>query len=123
MSYHIRMPLDLNLRTFADAEAYYLTIQPIRSSKNADVRPLFGGDMLNAHDRRSGRRKHYMNMRKEGENIIARLCRTDVVTFRPDDSIVVHFAGWQTQSTNEFVCAVLGTYITSYAKKAWLINR
>lgn len=86
------------LRHYADAQYAYNNIKPVRGS---NVRPLG-----------ARRDKQYQVVRlgadTEPYSYAARLWETNVITFHPDNTIVIEHGGWATALTMAFVQSVLG---------------
>lgn len=88
------MPCLLN---YDEALAYYNSIKPIRGS---DIRPIC--------ETANGRRKKHMQIcKRPNENITCRLHDTDLLEFYPDGTIYITTGGWSTQSTLQFINALL----------------
>ena len=72
------------LHNYAAALAHHDNVTPIR---NSNCRPM------------AERRKQHFNIRKQGETVIVRLHTTDIVTYTPDNRIVLDMGSWNTNST------------------------
>lgn len=84
---------DFRIGSFSDAEDKYNNVTPIRGK---DIRPL--GD----------RRKQQNEIIKINDDTYAcRLYNTDVATYHRDGRVVLYKGGWDTQTTNAFLCQVL----------------
>ena len=119
----VRANARLGLHTYAEAKRYYESIDPIRGNgKNAGIRPMYGSSTLYESDRISGRRKPYMEMQFEGGDYACYLYNTDVVRFKPDNTIVVNCGGWNTISTNNFIASVLGVAAFRHNNRQWIAS-
>jgi hypothetical protein len=86
-----------DVRTFnnyTQASEWEKQVKPIRGS-NPPLKPL------------GKRNKKHINIRREGDDILVRLYQTDVVTYKPDGSIIINPSGYSTQSTVKLMYAVL----------------
>ncbi len=98
------------VRTYAKAVEIEASVKPIRGRK-IECKPL-------------GRRsKSYVNIRKEGRNIIIRFWRTDLITYKPNGDIIVTLGGWNSSSNNTLVGEILDNYICSVNNIVWISNR
>lgn len=78
-----------SISSYAGAKRVYESIRPIRGT---NIRPL------------GYRSKHNSSViEKDGDNYIIKLYHTDVVTYRPDGSVVLRTGGWHTQSTAQAI--------------------
>jgi hypothetical protein len=57
------------------------------------------------------RRRHWLTIRKKGEDIVIKMYDTDIITYKPDGHIIVRQGGWSTSSTHETIATILGTTI------------
>jgi hypothetical protein len=96
------------LPNYEAAKKHEESITPIRGRANS-VKPI------------ADRNKDHMNIRKEGENIVVCLYDTDVVTYRPDGEIIITNGGWQSNTTNAFISALLPVFITSRYGRTWFL--
>ena len=95
-----------NYKAASDWEAL---IKPIRGS-NPPLKPL------------GKRNKKHINIRKENDDILVQLYRTDVLTYKPDGSIIINIGQWSTQSTVKLMYAVLpwGPKPHLFKDKVWV---
>ena len=83
------------LSNYAEASTWEALVKPVRGDKN-NTKPL------------GPRNKKHMNIRREENgDIVVRLYRTDVVTYKSNGEIVLDHGGYQTLSTSEMMRAVL----------------
>jgi hypothetical protein len=82
------------LHDYHSAATWEAAVTPIRGS-NPPIKPL------------GKRSKKHVNIRRGGEDIIVRLHRTDVVTYKPNEEIHLNTGGWNSQSTVKLLYAVL----------------
>ena len=110
---------ELCIRNYEDAMARYKEIDPIKWGKNKGVRPVFASRNLGYKELRLERRKTHMNIQVEGYDVVVKLYHTNILTFKPDNSIVINFDGWATQSSVRFVSAVLGVNVFLATGNIW----
>lgn len=82
------------LSNYKEASDWEAATKPIRGDAN-NTKPL------------GQRSKKHINIRKENDDIIVRLYRTDVVTYKPDGCIIINTGGYNSQSTVAIMQAVL----------------
>lgn len=95
------------LRNYKEASDWEAAVKPIRGDKNG-TKPL--GD----------RRKKYMNIRREGDDIVLRLYNSDLVRFKPDGDVLVSNGGYPTASTHDFIGYTIHLPIRTYDGKSWV---
>ena len=83
-----------SLCTYEQAARYEARIKPIRG-RTPEVKPLA--------DRK---RPHYA-IRRVGEDIMVRVHHTDIITFKPDGSILLNTGGWNTHTTHSVMNTIL----------------
>jgi hypothetical protein len=99
------------LHNYAAALAHHDNVKPIR---NSNCRPM------------AERRKQHFNIRKatnalsEQTSIIVRLYSTDIVTYTPDNRIILHMGRHNTISTRAAIEAVTGVSITQQHGCSWV---
>lgn len=95
------------LFTYAEAVAKFNEVKPIRGS---DVRPI------------GNRRDKHMQilMDEQSKEVRCRLYNTDVVTFRPNGEVVLRFNGWSSNTTIEFISAILRIHVRKFDNLIWL---
>lgn len=93
------------LHNYAAALAHHDNVTPIR---NSNCRPI------------AERRKQHFNIRKQGETVIVRLHTTDIVTYTPDNRIVLDMGRWNTNSTRAAMYAVTGVSTTQQHSRRWV---
>jgi len=84
------------LHNYAGALAHHDSITPVR---NSNCRPI------------AERTKKHFDIRKQGDSIIVRLYRTDIVTYTPDNRVTLNMGGENTVSTRAAIHAVTGVTI------------
>jgi len=88
-------PNDVSIMpTYADAVRWELLVKPIRG-RAEECKPL------------GKRSKSYANIRKDGDDIVVRLYRTDIVRYKPDGTIIVNQGGFESQTTRKYLNAIL----------------
>lgn len=99
------------LTNYKEASEWEALVKPIRSDKN-NIKPL------------GKRSKKHINIRREGDDILVRLYQTDVVTYKPDGTIILDAGGWSTQSTVKLMYAVLpwGPRPHLFKDKLWVVG-
>ena len=122
----VRTNYNINLHNYAEALLYHNGIVPISRGKDKGLKPLFGHrNYASGAELKSGRNKKQSNIRKDGvggRDVVVRLYETDVLVFKPDDTIVCNVQGWNSCSTNNVIGAVLGAHVMSVNNKIWLIH-
>jgi hypothetical protein len=99
------------LHNYAAALAHHDNIKPLRGS---NCRPI------------AERRKTHFNIRTQTNalsdktSIIVRLHRTDIVTYTPDNRIILNMGGWNSVSTRAAIHAVTGVSITQQHGCSWV---
>lgn len=95
-------PTDVRvMKTYADAVRWEAEVKPIRG-RAEECKPL------------GARNKSHANIRKEGEDIVVRLYRTDIVRYQPDGTIIVNQGGHESQTTRKYLNAILPMWFNSY---------
>jgi hypothetical protein len=92
------------MNTYADAVRWELLVKPIRGRKE-ECKPL------------GARNKSYANIRKEGDDIVIQLYRTDIVRYQPDGTIIVRQGGYPSQTTRKYLNAILPMWFGSFQGK------
>lgn len=99
------------LYDYAAAARHEAEVKPIRG-RTPECKPL--GD----------RKKTHATIRKENQDIIIRLYRTDIVRYRPDGTVIVNQGGHESPSTRTYLNAVLPLWFGSYqGVTAWYDGR
>jgi hypothetical protein len=88
-----------SLSTYAEALAWYQSRQPYKRGRSKDLRPL-------GQNRRYDRSLIALGDLSVG-SVILLFHQTPVITFYPDNSIVLNNGGWETVGTMDFINAVL----------------
>jgi hypothetical protein len=102
-----------SIQNHAAAADRYASIKPIRTTGE---RPL---------DKRTKKYVEIVEL-KDGEGLglgnsfVCRLYRTDVVTFRPDNTIEIRMNNWSTASTASFIQQTLGTNCSVFDNRLWI---
>jgi len=91
----------LYLRCYTAAVQWEANVKPIRG-RTPECKPL--GD----------RRKTNVTIRREGDDIIARLYSTDIVRWKPDGTIIVRQDGHESQTTRKYLNALLAPHFGSW---------
>jgi hypothetical protein len=95
------------LYDYAAAARHEAAVKPIRG-RTPECKPL--GD----------RKKTHASIRREGEDIIVRLYRTDIVRYQPDGTVIVNQGGHESLSTRAYLNSVLPLFFGSYrGATAW----
>jgi hypothetical protein len=99
------------LENYDQAAKWEALVKPIRGDKN-NTKPL------------GKRNKKHINIRKENDDILVRLYRTDVVTYKPDGTIILDPGGYSTQSTVKLMYAVLpwGPRPHLFKDRVWVVG-
>jgi hypothetical protein len=92
------------MKTYADAVRWESLVKPIRGRKE-ECKPL------------GARNKSYANIRKDGDDIVVRLYRTDLVRYKPDGTIIVRQGGHESQTTRKYLNAILPMWFGSFQGK------
>jgi len=88
-------------------------------AKEAEIKPLSKGN--NKGDKPLAERaRHWLTIRRHGENVVVRLHNTDVITYRPNGEIVIEQGGWNSATTHETVARILGTHIQQRHNIGWI---
>jgi len=87
--------------TYADAVRWELLVKPIRG-RAEECKPL------------GARNKSYASIRKENDDIVVRLYRTDIVRYKPDGTIIVNQGGFASQTTRKYLNAILPMWFGSH---------
>jgi len=82
--------------TYADAKYLHDTTKPIRG-RSPEVRPLGARRDVDTY-----------SVRMSGANVEFVLYKTPVVTYLPNGDVMVKTDGWNSVSTHQFICQVLG---------------
>ena len=99
------------LHNYAAALAHHDNVTPIR---NSNCRPM------------AERRKTHFNIRTQTNaltdktNVIVRLHSTDIVTYTPDNRIILNMGHWNSVSTRAAMYAVTGVSITQQHGCSWV---
>lgn len=102
------------LRTYAQALAHYEAGVPIRGKgRNAGKIPLGG---------RSHVSMRYMTKNEGTGQISCVLWQTPVLTFHTDDTIEININGWVSNTTAEFINAVLNTRVSIKDKELRMVH-
>jgi len=79
--------------------------------------------ILQGRNKTSKKQDNNTYLQRRGNNIALLYHDTDVLTFHPDNSIVLDSGGWHTMSTKERINSMLpGGYILSQVKGRWFVN-
>ena len=89
------------MKTYADAVRWESEVKPIRG-RAEECKPL------------GARNKSYANIRKDGDDIVVRLYRTDLVRYKPDGTIIVNQGGYPSQTTRKYLNAILPMWFGSH---------
>jgi hypothetical protein len=90
--------------TYADAVRWELLVKPIRG-RAEECKPL------------GARNKSHANIRKDGDDIVVRLYRTDIVRYKPDGTIIVNQGGYECMTTRKYLNAILPMWFGSFQGK------
>jgi hypothetical protein len=93
-----------HMYTYADAVRWELLVKPIRGRKE-ECKPL------------GARNKSHANIRKDGDDIVVRLYRTDIVRYKPDGTIIVIQGGHESMTTRKYLNAILPMWFGSFQGK------
>lgn len=89
------------LATYADAVRWESEVKPIRG-RAVECKPL------------GARNKSHANIRKDGKDIVVRLYNTDIVRYKPDNTIIINQGGYSSQTTRKYLNAVLPMWFGSH---------
>jgi len=92
------------MNTYADAVRWELLVKPIRG-RAVECKPL------------GARNKSYANIRRENQDIVIQLYRTDIVRYQPDGTIIVRQGGHESQTTRKYLNAILPMWFGSFQGK------
>jgi hypothetical protein len=92
------------MRTYADAVRWESEVKPIRGRKE-ECKPL------------GARNKSYASIRKDNQDIVVRLYRTDIVRYKPDGTIIVNQGGHESMTTRKYLNAILPMWFGSFQGK------
>jgi hypothetical protein len=90
--------------TYADAVRWELLVKPIRG-RAEECKPL------------GARNKSYASIRKDDQDIVVRLYRTDIVRYQPDGTIIVRQGGHESMTTRKYLNAILPMWFGSFQGK------
>ena len=90
--------------TYADAVRWEAAVKPIRGRKE-ECKPL------------GARNKSYASIRKDDQDIVVRLYRTDIVRYKPDGTIIVRQGGHESMTTRKYLNAILPMWFGSFQGK------
>lgn len=83
-------------------------IRAFERGKNKGTKPL------------AERRRHWLSIRKDGNDVVVRLYNTDIIRYKSDNTIIVRQGGWSTSTTHETIGAILGTTVYRSKCKDWI---
>jgi hypothetical protein len=92
------------LRCYAEAVKQEASVAPIRNH-TPECKPL------------GARKKTHTTIRREGDDIIAKLYDTDIVRWKPDGTIIINQGGHATDTTRKYLNALLPLFFTSHQGK------
>jgi len=101
MSFGANTDKVLYLRCYTAAAKWESDVKPIRG-RTPECKPL--GD----------RKKTNVTIRREGDDIIAKLYHTDIVRWKPDGTIIVRQDGHESQTTRKYLNALLAPHFGSW---------
>ena len=82
----------IRLRTYEQAKEWHDKTEPFRGKGvNAGIKPL------------GHRNRPQFSIRMDGDNVVCRLYKTDVVTYHPDNTISIKDDGYTSQTTANFI--------------------
>lgn len=93
---------------YTDAVYEEAKIKAFSTGKNKGKKPL------------AERRRHWLTIRKEGLDVVVCLYSTDIITYKPDNTIIVRQGGWSTSTTHETIGAILDTNVTRKNHLDWI---
>lgn len=67
------------------------------------------------------RRRHWLTIRKDGDDVVVRLYSTDIIRYKPDNTIIVRQGGYSTPTTHETIGAILGTRVYRSKCRDWIV--
>jgi hypothetical protein len=89
------------LATYADAVRWESEVKPIRG-RAEECKPL------------GARNKSYASIRKDDQDIVVRLYRTDIVRYKPNGTIIVNQGSFASQTTRKYLNAILPMWFGSH---------
>lgn len=97
------------LTNYEEASNWEAQVIPVRGDAN-NTKPLGPRD------------KKHMNIRRDGEDVVIQLYHTDVITYKPDGSIIINTGGYNSQSTVSILQAVLpwGVRPHLFNERVWM---
>lgn len=96
------------LRTYIHALSHYESVKPFRGT---DVRPL-----------ESRRKKHVTIRLGANKDVIIRQHRTDVLTYRADDTVIINNGGWASMTTHELINTVNPLSCVGHQGQTWIAS-
>lgn len=69
----------------------------------------------------AGGRARYTTFRIDGEDVVARLFRTDIVRWHTDGTVTLNSGGYRTATTKEAMCSLIGQCSVFSEKKVWKV--
>jgi hypothetical protein len=85
-----------NLQTYRDAYVHWVAVKPYSKGASKGLKPLGGN-----------RRYDRSLIRQDGDDIVCSLYNTDVIRYKPDNSVELRHGGYESVSTTEFIDLVL----------------
>jgi hypothetical protein len=69
----------------------------------------------------AGGRARYATFRVDGEDVVARLFKTDIVRWHNDGIVTLNSGGYRTATTKEAMCALIGQCSVFSEKRVWKV--
>jgi hypothetical protein len=66
------------------------------------------------------RARNWLTIRQEGEDVVVKLHRTDIITYKPTGEVIIEQGGWNTSTTHETIGAILGMSLFIKDKIGWI---
>jgi hypothetical protein len=101
-----------NLKGYNEAYQHWHLVKPYSKGRSKGHKPLGGN-----------RRCDRSLIRQDGNDIVCSLYETDVIRYKPDNTVELRHAGWESVSTAEFIDYVLRGRFGLTHRRGFPINR
>lgn len=109
MHYGMRSDRFPRLHTYSEAVRKEDSIAAYKKGKVKGLKPL------------AERRRHWLTIRlADNADVVIKMYDTDIITYRPDNTIIIQQDGWATASTHETIGAILGCTLVRRDSKGWI---
>jgi hypothetical protein len=69
----------------------------------------------------AGGRARYATFRLDGEDVVARIFKTDIVRWHTDGTVTLNSGGYRTATTKEAMCSLIGQCSVYSEKRVWKV--